>query len=166
MGGIAGLVGGLKQASAQKKIAKMQIKSQEKIYEAGEATREKYSQMVQAEQDIATQTVRAGEQARFNVMAALGAPGTYDTPLGPEGPFSYSPLGLRGVPQTGSSVLTSGRRINKSGEVTGEDVKLGDKARYTQSKPWEMTGEVLDPNKLSQEIMGTAGFRTQQLVYS
>lgn len=157
--GITGLIVGLKQAKAQKKVAKQQIASQEKIYEAGQATREKYSQMVQAEQDIATQSVRAAEQARFNVMAALGAPGTYGTPDRPEGPFAYTPLGLKGVAQGGSDVLTSGRRVRKSGEVSGEDVRIGTTAQYKQSQKWEVEGQVLDPSKVSQEIMGTSGFR-------
>lgn len=162
MGGIAGLVGGLKQAKAQKKVARRMIASQEKIYEAGEATRRMYGEKVEAQGQIAQEQLRAAEQARFNVTAMLGKPGTYDMPR-PAGPFE-SPLGLGGIYDPGArpgGVLTAaGRTISKTGEVTGEDVKIGGKARYKGTAAWSETGEVLDPNRLTQEIASTAQFRT------
>lgn len=162
MGGIAGLVGGLAQSKAQKKIAQEMIASQEKIYETGEATRQAYGERVTAEGQIAQQQLQAAEQARFNVMSMLGQPGTYDAAPGPAGPFSYSPLGLGGISDPGSAggVLTSGRKVFKSGSVTGEDVKMGNRPRFQGSMDWEASGEVMDPSMVAQGISQTKGFRT------
>ena len=77
----AGIASAAMMAKAQKKIAKWNIASQERIHEASAADREKYSQMVQAESQIAQKNLLASEQARSTVMSMLGQPGTY----GPSG---------------------------------------------------------------------------------
>lgn len=165
--GIAGLVGGLNQAKALKAIAKKQAQQQQQIYEAGEATRLGISQKVEAQADIAQQQTMAAEQARMNVIGMLGKPGTYDVPK-PAGPFGYSPLGLGGIATPGvggEGVLTTGQTVTKAGAISGEDVGIGilrgvgPQGQWKGTKKWSETGQVLDPEALTQQITGTAGFR-------
>ena len=65
-----------KQAKTQKEIAKMQIKAQYNLAEAGAADREVISQRTQAEVALATKQRRAAEAAQINVFSSLGTPGS------------------------------------------------------------------------------------------
>jgi hypothetical protein len=151
-------------ADAQKKSARKMIKSQERIYEHGAATREMYSQKVQGQADIAQQQLRASEQARFNVTALLGKEGTYDMPR-PEGPFK-SPLGLRGISdpgggRSGALLAGGGQKVTKSGTVTRADIgSPGTRGGFAGSLDWKEEGEVMDPDRITEEVAGTSGFRT------
>lgn len=158
------LIGGIMAADAQKKSARKMIKSQEKLYEHGAVTREMYSQKVEAQADIAQQQLRASEQARFNVTAMLGQPGTYEMPR-PEGPFK-SPLGLSGISDPGagrSGVLLAGggQKVTKSGAVTRTDIgSPGSRGGFGGALNWKEEGEIIDPDRVAAEVAGTSQFRT------
>ena len=158
------LIGGIMAADAQKKSARKMIKSQERIYEHGAVTREMYSQKVAAQADIAQQQLRASEQARFNVTALLGKEGTYDMPR-PEGPFR-SPLGLSGISdpgagRSGALLAGGGNKVSKSGSVTRSDIgSPGTRGGFAGSLNWKEEGEIMDPDRITDEVTSTSGFRT------
>lgn len=161
---LGGLASGLIGAREQAKVAKKQIKQQRRIHEESSASREKYSQMARADQDIARQNLLAGEQARLNVLSSLGQPGTYGPgPGSTSGPISLGilkPTGLSGLSaKTPQSLLTSGT-ISKKGYVTGEEVKLKKKPSWKGYKEWEVTGAEFSPEMMAAQVKDTAGFRT------
>jgi hypothetical protein len=164
LSGLGNLAGGFLQSSDAEDVAKMMIKSQEKIHEEGTAEREKLSQMVRADQQIAEQNLLAGEQARLNVLSSLGQPGTYGSgPGSSAGPISLEvlkPTGLSGITASRGGVLTSAGTISKTGAVTPGDVALGKKPRWKGMKEWEVTGTDLDPDAMAGAVQDTAGFRT------
>jgi hypothetical protein len=154
---------GAAQSAEQTAVMKSQMRSTERIHEQGAADREKYSQMTQAEQGIARQNLLASEQARLNVMGSLGTSGTYGDPGSYGGPISLGtlkPTGLSGLNRRSGDVFSAGGTTTRSGTVSGEDVKLGKKARWKGERPWEVTGVNLDPDAMASAVEGTAGFRT------
>ncbi len=163
---IGGMIGGAAQAKAlakaQKKIAKWQIASRERIAEGGAIEREKYSQMSQGYQDIAARNLVASEEAKVTLMSMMGQPGTYggrDTggrvTLG-----SLAPGGLTNFGGGGGGLL--GGRISSSGSVSRKDIaKLaGSKeGRYKGKMKWEVSGLGLDADSMASAAANTSGFR-------
>lgn len=163
---IGGLIGGMAQAKslakAQKKIARWQIASQERIAEGGAMEREKYSQMSQGYQDMAAKNLLASEQAKVSLLGMMGMPGTYGG--GPGGKITLGSLtsnGVKGMIGGAGSLLSSGRH-NASGSVSREDIAkvAGTKqGQYKGELGWSISGIALDPNKMAEEAANTEGFR-------
>lgn len=158
------LIGGIMQADAQKKSARDMIKAQDKLYEHGAVTREMYSQKVGAQAEIAQQQLRTSEQVRFNITSLLGQPGTYDKP-GPTGPFT-SPLGLGGISapggvRDGALLASGGTHITESGRVGSKDIgSPGSRAHFAGKLKWEESGDIMDTDRVTNELASTSQFRT------
>lgn len=167
-GGLFSMVGGIVSASmqskAQKKIAREQMRQQLAIHEASGKEREKSSQMVRADQDIARQNLMAGEQARLSLLTSLGQPGTYGPGPGSRGgPLSLgvlTPTGLSGLRRDPSGAIFAGGTQRKTGIVMPGDVSVWSRATSKSERPWEVEGAFLDPEAMAGAARETAGFRT------
>lgn len=162
-GAVGGAIGGIMSGAAaihatkaQEDLAKKQMKQQRRIHEEATAQRQQASEMVQGAQSIAERNLLATEQARMNIMGALGQPGSYGpSPGSATGPISLGILRPTGM---GGSLFGAGRQI-ESGVVTGQDVKLKGKPSWKGRKQWEVEGAALDPDAMAGEVMGTSAFR-------
>lgn len=158
VGAAGGIVGGILKGNAAKKAAKSALEDQQREREYSEATREKYSQMIQAEQGLAADQLRASEAAALNVWGSLGAPGTYDQPTQYGGPFSsIQPTGLKGLNTSDSKLFTN---VTKSGAVTGQDVSMKGRPQYQGTQEWSISGKITDPDQMAAAIKDTSSFRT------
>jgi hypothetical protein len=135
-------------ANKQEKIAKSGLAASTAAAQAGLEGNQAVSEQVEADQNIASRNLRASEQARLNVFASLGTPGSYGpSPGSQSGPIQFqglTPTGLGGMSSYGNSITSSGA-VFEAGQV-------GDST-------WDTQGTVLDPDKMTAAVQGTSGFR-------
>jgi hypothetical protein len=161
--GAGGAIAAKKQAKSQKKMAEAQQREARAMYEQSAAEREKYSQMAQAEGEIARDQLRSAEGARGILMGAMGAPGTYGpgataaTTKGPVGMSLLGPTGLTSMRKGGAYDPSTGR-VTKSGTVRADPLHPYG-ATWKGKKHWEVTGNVADAQQTADAAMGTSGFR-------
>lgn len=160
IGAGASIYSSSKSASAQKKIAKGSMSTQERLHREGEAGREKVSQMARSDQAIARENLLSGEQARLNVLTSLGTPGSYGpSPGSQSGPIQFgalAPTGLGSLAARPSGDVLTAAGQKRTGAVTPGDVG----GAYGGVKKWETEGALLDPSAMAAAVEGTAGFRT------
>jgi len=160
VGAVGGIAGGLLSSASAKKSAEAAMEAEQRLSEADAAEREKYSQMIMGEADIAREQLRANEQASLYVFGALGQPGTYDAPSQYGGPLtSLTPAGLGGM-YSGTGPLLGGTPITKSGAVTGADVAVTQKPQWKGTKEWALNDTITNPEALAASIKQSSGFRT------
>jgi len=161
-----GMISAQKAQKAQEKLAKQAMKQQRLMHEESSATRLWAGQKVEASVDLARQNLMAGEQARLNVLGALGQPGSYGpSPGSTSGSINLGilkPTGLGGLYGQGNSPgsLYGSGQTSMSGSVTGADVALKGGGAWKGKKDWEVHGAELDPAAMAEEVKGTAAFRT------
>jgi hypothetical protein len=160
IGAGAGIAGGILSSNSAKKAAEDAMEDQQRLAEADAAEREKYSQMIMGEADMAREQLRASEQAAMNVFGSLGQPGTYDAPSQYGGPLtSLTPAGLGGM-YGGTGPLLGGSTISRSGAVTAADVAIKGRGEWKGTKEWALTDSISNPDALAASIKSSSGFRT------
>lgn len=158
-----GIATGIMTGNAQEDVAKDMIRMMKQIHEEGAGERRRVSDMSRADSELARRNLLASEQAKMNVLGSLGQPGTYGPAPGSNaGPISLGvlkPTGLGSLYKAGS-LLEGPSQAKITGTVSGEDVALGNEAKWKGKKDWEVTGTNMDPDAIAAEVKDSAGFRT------